>query len=104
MKVSDEGARQKPCLWVTPHWLLATRRRATGHAEQNILHFLHRRHEARGRESWLPTHGAASRPVCPDICPPIIRAAAGDGRSVQVCEPNSSYLKFYWPDNHLKKK
>ncbi|MFG3489561.1 DUF6531 domain-containing protein [Streptomyces sp. NPDC047972] len=75
-----------------------------GHAEQNILHFLHRRHEASGRESWLPTHGAASRPVCPDICPPIIRAAAGEGRIVQLYEPSGNYLKFYWPDNYLKKK
>jgi hypothetical protein len=63
-----------------------------GHAEQN------------GGESWLPTHGAASRPVCPDICPPIIRAAAGDGRIVAFYEPNGNYLKFYWPDNYLKKK
>ncbi|MFF6843279.1 DUF6531 domain-containing protein [Streptomyces tanashiensis] len=75
-----------------------------GHAEQNILHFLNRRHQANGGESWLPTHGAASRPVCPDVCPPIIRAAAGDGKVVAYYEPNGTYLKFYWPDNYLRKK
>ncbi|KQX51006.1 MULTISPECIES: DUF6531 domain-containing protein [unclassified Streptomyces] len=75
-----------------------------GHAEQNILHFLNRRNDANGGESWLPTHGAASRPVCPDVCPPIIRAAAGGGRIVALYEPNGTYLKFYWPDNYLRKK
>ncbi|MDQ0845675.1 hypothetical protein [Streptomyces sp. V1I6] len=34
--------------------------------------------------------GEASRPVCPDICPPIIRAAAGDGRIVAFYEPNGN--------------
>ncbi|MFJ8649355.1 hypothetical protein ACIRNI_24935 [Streptomyces sp. NPDC093546] len=73
-----------------------------GHAEQNILHFLARRHVANGKESWLPTHGAASRKACPDICPPVTRAS---GKVVTVYETNSSdYVKFYWPDNYLRKK
>ncbi|MGW8764973.1 DUF6531 domain-containing protein [Streptomyces sp. NPDC055815] len=75
-----------------------------GHAEQNILHFLNRRNQANGGESWLPTHGAASRPVCPDVCPPIIKAAAGGGRILTYIQPNGTYLTFYWPDNYLRKK
>ncbi|MGW5678321.1 RHS repeat domain-containing protein, partial [Streptomyces sp. NPDC003860] len=75
-----------------------------GHAEQNILHFLNRRNQANGNESWLPTHGAASRPVCPDICLPVLRASAGDGRLFTFLDPKGDVRQFSWPDNYLKKK
>ncbi|TDC21342.1 hypothetical protein E1265_18275 [Streptomyces sp. 8K308] len=40
------------------------------HAEQNILVFAN-------AQGWTPIAGGASRPVCSDICAPLIRAAGG---------------------------
>ncbi|MEW1656139.1 DUF6531 domain-containing protein [Streptomyces sp. NPDC093707] len=40
------------------------------HAEENLLEFL-------DRIGRVPTHGAASRSVCADICEPLIRAFGG---------------------------
>ncbi|WP_425471996.1 DUF6531 domain-containing protein [Streptomyces piniterrae] len=72
-----------------------------GHSEQNILHFANRM-----GSDWNPTHGAASRSVCTDICYPVVRAGGGlmtgpvheedkghEGRSTHQ-------RHFYWPGRH----
>ena len=69
-----------------------------GHAEQNILHFLHRRHVNNGSQGWLPTHGAASKFVCPDICTPLIGTVPG--RVGKILDSKNRYKQFYWADRY----
>ncbi|MFG2819649.1 hypothetical protein ACGFX4_09505 [Kitasatospora sp. NPDC048365] len=46
-----------------------------GHAEQNLLAFLARRHQK--DSAWRPLQGGASRTVCTDHCAPLIRGSGG---------------------------
>ncbi|GAA2834097.1 hypothetical protein GCM10010441_68290 [Kitasatospora paracochleata] len=46
-----------------------------GHAEQNLLAFLARRHQT--DSAWRPLQGGASRSVCTDHCAPLIRGSGG---------------------------
>ncbi|MFE1174825.1 RHS repeat-associated core domain-containing protein [Streptomyces sp. NPDC058773] len=72
-----------------------------GHSEQNILHFLNRM-----GSDWSPTHGAASRSVCTDICYPVVRAGGalmhGPVHEEDVGHQGRSTKQrhFYWPGRH----
>ncbi|MFI6872125.1 DUF6531 domain-containing protein [Streptomyces sp. NPDC050400] len=73
-----------------------------GHAEQNILHFLHRRNLAAGGDAgWLPSHGAASNVVCDKFCSPIIRKTFGAMfGQVYPGTQGTQQMQFYWPARH----
>jgi RHS repeat-associated protein len=83
-----------------------------GHAEQNILHFLHRRNIADRQKAaelgntdvndgWLPTHGAASKSVCKEFCAPIIRGSGGAMFGlVHPKTHGTQQTQFYWPGRH----
>lgn len=83
-----------------------------GHAEQNILHFLHRRNMAdrqkaaqQGitdvKDGWLPTHGAASKSVCKEFCAPIIRGSGGAMFGPMHPKTHGTQqTQFYWPGRH----
>ncbi|MGD6745398.1 DUF6531 domain-containing protein [Streptomyces sp. BH106] len=62
--VTARGAKFLPNDQYMPPRLLAA------HAEENLLAFL-------DRVGRVPTHGAASRSVCADICEPLIRSFGG---------------------------
>ncbi|RNF84678.1 RHS repeat-associated core domain-containing protein [Streptomyces botrytidirepellens] len=72
-----------------------------GHAEQNIINFLGRMNE-KGGGGWMPTHGAATRSVCADICAPVIRAGGGlmTGEVYQKEQPTRQH-QFFWPGQYV---
>ncbi|MEU9012893.1 DUF6531 domain-containing protein [Streptomyces sp. NPDC048479] len=73
-----------------------------GHAEQNIVHFLNRMHKE-GESEWLPTHGAASRSVCPDVCAPLIRPSGGRLTGPVYQEDGPTHRRqFHWPGRYTE--
>ncbi|MER6994866.1 RHS repeat-associated core domain-containing protein [Streptomyces sp. NPDC000410] len=75
-----------------------------GHAEQNILQFLHRMNEGKKTPTWLPTHGAASNVVCKKFCYPIILGTSGASHGlVHPHTQGTQQKQFYWPARHSVK-
>lgn len=72
-----------------------------GHAEQNILQYLHRLNKGKDQPVWLPTHGAASNVVCTKFCSPIIRGSKGAMfGQVYPGTQGTQQKQFYWPARH----